>query len=387
MSSDSLDVADYRTHIFRSIDEVGAARWDSLVPDQAGHQPFARHAFLSLMETTKCVGGETGWIPLHLGLERNGSLVAVAPLYAKTHSYGEYVFDWAWAEAYQRHGLPYYPKLLSAIPFTPVPGPRLLARDENSRLALAKALIAFTRSQQWSSFHVLFPGDGEARCLEQAGAMLRHGVQFHWQNEGWPDFGAFLQSLRQDKRKKIRAERRRVAESGIIFRRLTGSEIKEADWRFFYRCYATTYREHHSTPYLNEAFFLGLGAQLRDSCLMIVASEDSVPIAASLLLHDGRRLFGRYWGALVHRPMLHFETCYYQAIEHAIQHGFQTIEGGAQGEHKLARGFVPVPTVSAHWLGEPAFADAVERFLRREGQAMGGYIDELNDRKPFRTSA
>ncbi len=386
-ASDPPKAADYRTRVFRSIAEVGETQWDRLLPVHAQHQPFVRHAFLSLLESTGCVGGDTGWVPLHLGLELEGSLVAAAPLYAKTHSYGEYVFDWAWAEAYQRHGLPYYPKLLSAIPFSPVPGPRLLARDDDSRAALAQALIDFTRSQQLSSLHVLFPDEEDGRCLEQAGAMLRHGVQFHWRNEGWSDFEAFLLSLRQEKRKKIRAERRRIAQSGISFKRLSGHEITEADWQFFYRCYAATYRAHHSTPYLTEAFFRGLGTRLAESSLMIVASEDSVPIAASLLLHDGKRLYGRHWGAMVQRPMLHFETCYYQAIDFAIERGFEAIEGGAQGEHKMARGFAPVPTVSAHWLAEPAFADAVERFLQREGRAVSGYLDELGERTPFRTSA
>jgi predicted N-acyltransferase len=385
--SDPSTAGDYRTRVFRSIDEIQEAAWDRLLPEHAQRQPFVRHAFLSLLESTGCVGGDSGWLPLHLGIERGGELLAIAPLYAKMHSYGEYVFDWAWAEAYQRHGLAYYPKLLSAVPFSPVPGPRLLSRDPQARSALARALIEFTRAQGLSSLHVLFPDGDEAQCLEEAGALLRHGVQFHWRNEGWRDFESFLQSLRQDKRKKIRAERRRVAESGVSFRRLSGAEITAADWQFFHRCYAATYRAHHSTPYLNEPFFQGLGARLGDSALMIIAIEETTPIAASLLLHDGKRLYGRYWGAMVHRPMLHFEACYYQAIEHAIERGFEAIEGGAQGEHKMARGFAPVPTVSAHWLAEPAFADAVERFLKREGQAMSGYIDELSERTPFRTSA
>jgi predicted N-acyltransferase len=384
-AGDPTDKADYRTRVYRSIADIGESQWDLLLPEHARRQPFVRHAFLSLLESTGCVGGETGWLPLHLGIEQAGELVAVAPLYAKTHSYGEYVFDWAWAEAYQRHGLRYYPKLLSAIPFSPVPGPRLLARDDEARDALARAMVDFAGSQGLSSLHVLFPQEKEASSLVAAGATLRHGVQFHWQNEGWRNFDDFLNSLRQDKRKKIRAERRRVADSGISFRRLGGAAITEADWQFFYRCYAATYRAHHSTPYLNEAFFLGLGEQMSEAALMIIASEGSKAIAVSLLLHDGRRLYGRHWGAEVHRPMLHFETCYYQAIEHAIEQGFEAIEGGAQGEHKMARGFVPVRTVSAHWLAEPAFADAVERYLDREGQAISGYMDELSERTPFRS--
>jgi predicted N-acyltransferase len=379
--------ADYRTRVFRSIDEIGAEAWDTLLPEDEPVQPFVRHAFLSLLERSGCVGTGTGWQPLHFALERDGRLVAAAPLYLKDHSYGEYVFDWAWAEAYQRHGIAYYPKLLSAIPFNPVPGPRLLARDSGARCALAQALISFARRQQMSSLHILFPRASEARALEDAGAMLRHGVQFHWHNAGWPNFDAFLNSLRQDKRKKIRAERRRIQEAGLRFKHLSGTGITESDWRFFHRCYSTTYHLHHSTPYLNESFFIGLGAELAHHSLMIVALEGETPVAASLLMHDGRRLYGRHWGALKHVPMLHFETCYYQAIEYAIEHGFEAIEGGAQGEHKMARGFVPSATVSAHWLAEPAFADAVERFLVREGKAVDGYLHELNERTPFRTSA
>jgi predicted N-acyltransferase len=377
----------YRMRTFRSMDEIDSGQWDRLQPDARRPQPFIRHAFLALLERSGCVGGDTGWLPVHLGLEQDGQLVAAAPLYAKLHSYGEYVFDWAWAEAYQRHGLAYYPKLLSAVPFTPVPGPRLLALNETAQKALAQALIDWTRHQRFSSVHVLFPRPEEARRLVAAGMLIRQGVQFHWQNAGWRNFEDFLSSLVQSKRKKIRAERRRVAESGITLERRSGSLIREQDWAFFHKCYTATYRAHHSTPYLTDRFFMGLGEGFADNVLMIIARKGPRPIAASLLLHDGHRLYGRHWGALEHVPFLHFEACYYQAIEHAIEQGFEAIEGGAQGEHKMARGFAPVPTVSAHWLAEPAFADAVERFLAREGQAVDGYLDELTDRLPFRTSA
>jgi len=386
-TTDQHDASDYRMRIFRSMDEIDSAQWDRLQPDAAPLQPFVRHGFLALLERSGCVGGDTGWQPVHLGLEQNGQLVAAAPLYAKFHSYGEYVFDWAWAEAYQRHGLAYYPKLLSAVPFTPVPGPRLLALNEAAQQALAQALIDWTRHQRFSSVHVLFPRPDEAYRLVDAGMLIRQGVQFHWQNAGWRNFDEFLGSLVQTKRKKIRAERRRVAETGITFERRSGSMIREEDWLFFHQCYVATYRAHHSSPYLTEAFFQGLGEGFADNVLMITARDGPRPIAASLLLHDGRRLYGRHWGALEQVPFLHFEACYYQAIEYAIEHGFEAIEGGAQGEHKMARGFAPVPTVSAHWLAEPAFSDAVERFLAREGQAVSGYLDELTERLPFRTSA
>ncbi|MFM8548990.1 MAG: GNAT family N-acetyltransferase [Betaproteobacteria bacterium] len=377
--------SDYLTRVCRSMGEIDAAEWEAL---RAGDdQPFLSHAWLSLLEQTGCVAADTGWQPFHLTMRRAGRLVAATPLYVKGHSYGEYVFDWAWADAYRRHGLEYFPKLLSAIPFTPVPGARLLATDDEARSALARALIALARQSKMSSLHVLFPGSEEASLLEQAGAMLRRGVQFHWRNEGWRDFDAFLSSLEQPKRKKIRAERRKVAEAGVSFRRLDGHEISEADWVFFGHCYATTYAEHHSTPYLSQEFFLRLGATMPDSVLMVLALRDNRPIAASLLMRDRKRLYGRYWGAVETVPCLHFETCYYQAIEAAIERGIEVIEGGAQGEHKMARGFLPVQTVSAHWLAEPAFSDAVQRFLEREGDAMGGYLNELGERTPFKTSA
>jgi predicted N-acyltransferase len=375
---------DYVTRVCSAITEIDPQQWEAL--RHGDTQPFLNHAWLALLEGSGCVTEETGWRPLHLVLERNGQLVAAAPLYLKGHSYGEYVFDWAWADAYQRHGLAYYPKLLSAIPFTPVPGMRLLAADAPARKALAQALIELARESGVSSLHVLFPDPEEVQLLEAAGAMIRRGVQFHWTNEGWPSFEAFLGSLTQPKRKKIRAERRKVADSGVSFRRLWGRDISEADWAFFCRCYDNTYLEHHSSPYLNRAFFAGLGEQLPESVLMVIAERAGKPIASSLLMRDAERMYGRYWGAIENVPCLHFETCYYQAIEAAIDLGIRVIEGGAQGEHKMARGFTPQPTASAHWLAEPAFADAVQRFLEREGQAVSGYLDELNDRTPFKTS-
>ncbi len=384
MSKSFDEAGDYVTRVCSSITEIDPAQWEAL--RHGDTQPFLSHTWLALLEESGCVSEETGWRPLHLAVEQHGRLVAAAPLYLKGHSYGEYVFDWAWADAYRRHGRQYYPKLLSAIPFTPVPGSRLLAVNPSAQHALASALIGLARESGVSSLHVLFPQPEEAVLLEAAGAMLRRGVQFHWRNEGWPDFDAFLSSLTQPKRKKIRAERRKVVESGVRFRRLSGRDISENDWEFFCRCYDNTYLEHHSTPYLNRTFFKGLGERMPESVLMVIAERENRPIAASLLLRDQERLYGRYWGALETVPCLHFETCYYQAIEAAIEQGIAVIEGGAQGEHKMARGFSPQPTVSAHWLAEPAFADAVQRFLEREGSAVSGYLDELNDRTPFRST-
>jgi predicted N-acyltransferase len=294
------------------------------------------------------------------------------------------VFDWAWANAYQEHGLPYYPKLLSAIPFTPVTGPRLLARDDAARAALIQALLATQEGTDVSSTHVLFPPDEEARQLADAGFLLRSGVQFHWMNAGYADFDEFLATLEQKKRKNIRAERRKVAEAGVRLRRVRGRDVTPEEWRFFTRCYRHTYAEHHSTPYLNLDFFKRIGAAMPDNLLLVIAERDGQPIAASLVVHDATTLYGRYWGALEHVPCLHFEAAYYQPLEFCIEQGIAVFEGGAQGEHKMARGFLPTRTWSAHWLAHPAFADAVQRFLEREADGIDGYIDELNDRTPFR---
>ena len=304
------------------------------------------------------------------------------PLYVKTHSYGEYVFDWAWADAYQRHGLAYYPKLLAAIPFSPVSGARLLATTEAERAALIRAALAL--AQNTSSLHVLFPQPAEAALLQSAGMMLRSGVQFHWTNPGYASFEEFLAQLSRDKRKKIRQERRKVQDAGVRFRRLCGSEIGEEDWAFFARCYDRTYREHRSTPYLNLDFFRRLGQTMPQHVLLIVAERGGRPIASALNLYSAQTLYGRYWGAEEYLPCLHFETCYYQALEFCIEQGISVFEGGAQGEHKLARGFLPVKTQSAHWLAHPEFSDAVERFLEREHAGIARYVDELNEHSPYR---
>lgn len=381
-------MSEYRLDLIESLAEVDAAQWDALAAP-AGF--LLSHTFLSGLETTSCVGEQQGWLPRHLLLREADSdeIVAAMPCYLKTHSYGEYVFDWAWAEAYEQHGLRYYPKWLSAIPFTPVGGTRLLARDAEARAALAHALPQLARQSGLSSMHVLFPTEDEARALSKAGFMLRTGTQFHWRNQGWSDFEAFLQSLSQPKRKKIRAERRKVREAGVDIRVIAAGDISEDDWRFFYRCYADTYRQRGQLPYLTLAFFLHLGTRLPQHCVLALASHDGRPIAASLLLRDSvageLRLYGRYWGALAYVDCLHFELCYYTPLQWAIEQGIDVFEGGAQGEHKLARGLLPTETVSAHWLAHPSFADAVEDFLRRERAGMQSYIDELDEHSPYRS--
>ena len=309
------------------------------------------------------------------------------PLFLKTHSYGEYVFDWAWADAYQRHGLEYYPKLLCAVPFTPVSGPRLLAADDDDRARLLAAALELAKGV--SSLHVLFPPPAEAGLMQAAGMLLRRTVQFHWKNDagqGYADFDDFLSRMTRHRRKNIRQERRRVHEADITFRWLRGAEIEQDHWAFFERCYRRTYSAHRSSPYLNLEFFLQLGATLPQHTLLILAERAGKSVAATLNLFNEHTLFGRYWGAVEHVPLLHFECCYYQAIEFAIANRLQTFEGGAQGEHKLFRGLLPVETHSAHWLAHPRFARAIEDYLERESAGIARYVDELNEHSPFKDS-
>ncbi|MDD3355108.1 GNAT family N-acetyltransferase [Zoogloea sp.] len=371
---------DFRLH--PSIAELPADQWDALV----GGQPCLQHAFLDALETSGCVAPRTGWHPRHAGLWDEGTLLAAMPLYLKEHSYGEYVFDWAWADAYQRHGLDYYPKWLSALPFTPVPGRRLLGVDDASRRSLLGHLLNTVAASGASSLHVLFPAADEARWLAEAGLGIRHGVQFHWQNADYRDFEDFLACLSQPKRKKIRQERRKVQEAGVSFRIIEGQAIGTAEWAFFYACYSRTYAEHRSTPYLSRAFFEDLGRRLPQACVLMVAERQGTPIACSFFLREREALYGRYWGALEYLPCLHFEACYYQAIDYAIGQGLQRFEGGAQGEHKLSRGLEPVRTVSAHWIAEPRFRDAVSRYLAQERGGVEAYLDELSERLPFRSA-
>jgi predicted N-acyltransferase len=382
----------YRTRIISSLSEIGATAWDALLAKQDAPNPFLSYAFLHALHETGCASIKSGWQPQFLTLWSDQQpdapqLVAAMPLYGKMHSYGEYVFDWAWADAYERHGLSYYPKLLSAIPFTPVTGTRLLSIDEAARSALITALTAVQGNSEASSTHVLYPPEQQAKQLQQNGFMLRSGVQFHWLNPGYASFDEFLDTLERKKRKNIRAERRKVTEQGITFRQVRGADASDADWRFFNRCYAHTYAAHHSTPYLNLAFFQRIGAEMPQHILLIIAERDGAPIASSLVIHDGTTLYGRYWGAIEEVPCLHFETAYYQPLEFCITNKIACFEGGAQGEHKMARGFLPQKTWSAHWLAHPSFADAIERFLQRENGGIASYIDELTERNPFRASA
>ncbi|GAA0753487.1 GNAT family N-acetyltransferase [Ideonella azotifigens] len=382
---------DYTLAIHTDPAELDAPAWDALLARQAQPTPFMRHAYLAALQQSGSATEASGWAPLWLGLSRGGELVGATIAFLKSHSYGEYVFDWAWADAYQRHGLDYYPKLLTAVPFTPVPGSRLLAADAPARKALLAALRQLAEAQQLSSAHLLFLDADEQAAARAAGWMLRSGVQFHWENRVGPDgpfadFAEFLASLQREKRKKIQQERRRVAEAGVSFRTLEGAQITEADWDFFYRCYQQTYAEHHSTPYLTRDFFRRMATTMSSHWLLFIAEREGQPIAASLLAIDraSRSAWGRYWGAAVHVPQLHFEACYYQPLQWCIAQGFARFEGGAQGEHKMARGLLPVATASAHWLAHPQFSAAVEDFLARETEGMGAYMDELRERDPFK---
>ncbi|MBI2753498.1 MAG: N-acetyltransferase [Betaproteobacteria bacterium] len=375
------ETASERLRVADSLAGVSTAEWNAL----ARGNPFVRHEFLSALIESGCAGARAGWQPQFLLLERGGRLAAAMPLFVKSHSYGEYVFDWAWADAYQRHGLEYYPKLLCAVPFTPVAGPRLLAADDAARRTLIAGALEAAR--EFSSLHVLFPDAAEAALMRGAGMLLRRAVQFHWKNAGYADFDDFLARLTHRRRKVIRQERRRVREAGVAFRWLRGAQIERAHWDFFERCYRRTYAAHRSTPYLNRDFFLRLGETLPEHTLMILAERQGRAVAAALNLVAGGALYGRYWGAIEHVPLLHFEACYYQAIEFAIAHRLERFEGGAQGEHKLFRGLMPVESLSAHWLAHPRFARAIEDYLERETLGVARYVDELREHSPFRTSA
>ena len=452
---------------------MDATQWDALLKGQTDANPFMRHAYLAALHESGAASPKTGWTPRFITLWRGEDMVAACALYLKAHSYGEYVFDHAWANAYHQHGLNYYPKAVVAVPFTPVPGARLLARSQADREALVQGLVAWCGEEKLSSLHLLFANEEDVAACVSSGLMLRHTVQFHWTNTtpGFRSFDDFLASLSQEKRKKIRQERRKVADAGVTFRSSLGADISPSDWDFFYRCYERTYLEHGNAPYLSRNFFQRMADTMPQNWLLFVAEREGQPMAASLIavssthanstvadttashsntttlianhahgtratgLNDPqtgpkygfsdpttangptasnpsawapaagvptapdrsaentaasiaeRIAYGRYWGALERVDCLHFEACYYQPLQWCIEHGFQRFEGGAQGEHKMARALMPVKTSSAHWLAQPEFADAVERFLAREGSGIENYMTDLSQRSPFRHPA
>jgi uncharacterized protein len=373
-----------------SIAEIDAAQWDACAnPDPATFNPFVSHAFLRALEDTRAVGRATGWLPRHLVLEdENGKVAAAAPAYVKSHSQGEYVFDHTWAEAYVQAGGRYYPKLQIAVPFTPVPGPRLLVKPGPKAIAdeelLASAAIEIARQGGLSSIHLTFLAADTATRLRTLGFLTRTGQQFHWQNRGYASFDDFLATLTSRKRKAVRKEREAALSPGIEIEHLTGSAITEAHWDAMFAFYTDTGNRKWGRPYLNRAFFSELGRVMPERSLLVLAKRDGRYIAGALNLIGGDCLYGRYWGTIEQHPALHFEVCYYQAIEFAIASGLARVEAGAQGEHKLARGYLPVETYSAHWISDPGLRRAVERFLVREHEMVTRFNADLTELGPYR---
>ncbi len=449
------------TRVHASPIEVNAQQWNALLAASDAPTPFMRHEYLAALHTSGSACAATGWLPQFVSLYSAGTadakeqLLASAPLYIKDHSYGEYIFDHAWARAYQEHGLRYYPKAVVAVPYTPVPGTRFLCSNDALKPQLLLKQLAFCEQHHISSLHALFTSDADKTMCDAHPLMARQTVQFHWTNstptpltdgspspdgqtEPYGSFDHYLSTLSQDKRKKIRAERRKVADAGITWRTVEGVAITASDWDFFYRCYERTYLEHGNAPYLTPEFFQAMAGTMPENWVMFIALHSGQPIASSLIAVscDYSKLsaatalnknptncwantstanatnlvaaragdtaqngdfpfkntlplqqkiaYGRYWGALARVDSLHFEACYYQPLQWCIEHGYHRFEGGAQGEHKMARGLLPIAAHSAHWLAHPQFADAVARFLEREGSGINNYMEHLEGRSPFR---
>jgi uncharacterized protein len=378
-----------KARVLASIDEVTAPAWNALVTAGA---PFVRHEFLAALEHQGCVGADSGWTPCHLVLqEDDGALRAALPLYRKFHSWGEFVFDFAWAQAYARHGLEYYPKLVSAIPFTPASGPRLLVRPgvdaAAARRETLEAALQYAADQRVSSLHLLFAEPATARELQSRGLLLRRDCQFHWYNRGFADYDSFLETFTAEKRKKARRERRRVAEAGIEFGTLRGAEIDAADWRHIHALHTETFLRHGHMPYLALDFFLEIARTLPDSVVVQVARRGRQTVAAAICFRGEDTLYGRYWGASEEHHSLHFETCYHQGIEYCIREGLSRFEPGTQGEHKVSRGFEPALTWSAHWIADPRFARAIETYLQQEAAAVDEYAAQVARHVPFKERA
>jgi uncharacterized protein len=380
----------HQLRVVETILDIPALAWDRCAnPDPATYNPFQSHAFLRALEQAGCVGGRTGWAPQHLVLETSaGEIAAVAPAYLKSHSQGEYVFDHGWAEALHRAGGRYYPKLQIAVPFTPVPGRRFMAAPgpdaiENERL-LAAGAIEVAKRAKLSSLHATFASQGEWTRLGAAGLLQRTHQQYHWANNGYATFDDFLAALSSRKRKTMRKERVEALSAGLTIRHVSGADITEADWDTFYQFYTDTGNRKWGRPYLNRTFFSLLGAAMPEQCLLIFAERAGQPIAGALNLIGGDCLYGRYWGCIEHHPCLHFEVCYYQAIDVAIARKLARVEAGAQGEHKLARGYMPETTYSLHWIADPGFRKAVSNFLDEERAHVAEQRELLAEYAPFR---
>ncbi len=384
-----MDDAQFQIRLIHGLAEVDRDAWDAIAnPPSLPYDPFLSWDFLQTLEATRAAAPETGWSPHHLLVEAPGQgLIGAMPLYLKMHSQGEFVFDHSWADAYERAGGAYYPKLLSAVPFTPVTGRRRLVKPGPDETRIANTLLSgavqIAHQNDLSSLHVNFVTEEDAARMDASGMMIRTDQQFHWLNNGYESFDDFLAVLSSAKRKNLRKERLK-AQDGLTFEHLTGSDITEAHWDAFFEFYMDTGERKWGSPYLNRDTFSLLSERMGDRILLILALEDGEPIAGALNLIGSERLYGRYWGTVSPRPMLHFETCYYQAIDFAIKHGLQVVEAGAQGGHKLARGYVPVTTYSAHWIAHEGLADAVNEYLDRERRAVRREAGFLNERTPFR---
>lgn len=373
--------------VIDGLDSVNPEAWNSLI---GVNFPFLEYDFLHTLEATGCVGEDTGWRPQHLLLRENGQLVGAVPLYLKTDSYGEYIFDWEWANAYQRYGIPYYPKLTCAIPYTPATGPRLLVHPEVPRGRVQARLLeevrALLKSSASSSLHFLFIPESEVPAFEDAGFSIRHSYQFHWRNRGYADFDEFLSSLKGRRRKEILRERRQVRDQGLEIVWLTGDALQPWHADLFYRFYRSTIHHKWANTYLTRGFFHQVFERLASQVLLVLAMQDGDCVAGTLNFHKGNRLYGRYWGCTQEFRSLHFELCYYQTIEYAIQNGIELFEAGAQGPHKLQRGFLPELTYSAHWIGHPAFRNAISDYIAREQQAIAAGFAEAEESHPYRNS-
>ena len=364
-----------------SFKNINQKEWNDLTKSN----PFLRLEFFQSLEASKSIGEGTGWHPFPAIVIDQGSLVGASPIFLKEHSYGEYVFDWSWAEAYQKYGKNYYPKIASCIPFTPATGPRIFGLDLSIKKNIVVQIEKLAYENKMSSSHILFCNESEKDIFGDPKWMLREGVQFKWFNKNYNNFAEFLSQLSHDKRKKIKQERKKIHDLGLKIKKIKGPEILESDLDFFYACYCNTYQDHHSHPYLTRIFFSLIKESMPENLLLILAYEGDLPVAASFFIYDDKNLYGRYWGSKSFYPGLHFELSYYQGQEFCIENRIVSFEGGAQGEHKLARGFEPFNTFSFHRIFDEKFELAIKDFLRREKTGIDQYTNELNERAPYKT--
>ncbi|MCF8161544.1 MAG: GNAT family N-acetyltransferase [Candidatus Methylopumilus universalis] len=364
-----------------SFKNINQKEWNDLTKSN----PFLRLEFFQSLEASKSIGEGTGWHPFPAIVIDQGSLVGASPIFLKEHSYGEYVFDWSWAEAYQKYGKNYYPKIASCIPFTPATGPRIFGLDLSIKKNIVVQIEELAYENKMSSSHILFCNESEKDIFGDPKWMLREGVQFKWFNKNYNNFAEFLSQLSHDKRKKIKQERKKIHDLGLKIKKIKGPEISESDLDFFYACYCNTYQDHHSHPYLTRIFFSLIKESMPENLLLILAYEGDLPVAASFFIYDDKNLYGRYWGSKSFYPGLHFELSYYQGQEFCIENRIVSFEGGAQGEHKLARGFEPFNTFSFHRIFDEKFELAIKDFLRREKTGIDQYTNELNERAPYKT--